>query len=230
MRARCSSCACTTSALALARAADSRRRASATSLSTALMLRLLKVSPRSCSLREQASLMITAKASSSPRANTSLTPAGTSEVVAAGEGAVRALKSWSRVRRFMARRPAEESTSVRVESWSAGGFEKNLFAAVITIESLSPTLTMAGFHVHLYRGRSAIGIHIGSLVGDVNIHINGLSRDHLGGGEEGNDPGLAGAAVNPRRPSSGSAHQQYLAGIYRAVEGIHDDGDENNHR
>ncbi len=67
MRARCSSCACTTSASALARAADSRRRASATSLRTALMLRLLNDSPRSISSREQASLMMTASSSSSLR-------------------------------------------------------------------------------------------------------------------------------------------------------------------
>ena len=43
----------------------------------------------------------------------------------------------------MARRPAEESTSVSVESCSPTDLEKNLLAAVFTIASSSPTLTMA---------------------------------------------------------------------------------------
>ena len=43
----------------------------------------------------------------------------------------------------MARRPADESTSVSVESCSFADFEKNLLAAVFTIASSSPTQTMA---------------------------------------------------------------------------------------
>ena len=43
----------------------------------------------------------------------------------------------------MARRPAEERTSVKVESCSSPDLEKNLFAAVLTMASSSPTLTMA---------------------------------------------------------------------------------------
>ena len=43
----------------------------------------------------------------------------------------------------MARRPAEDNTSVKVESCSACDLEKNLLAAVFTIASSSPTLTIA---------------------------------------------------------------------------------------
>ncbi len=138
MRARCSSWAWTTSASALARAADSRRLASATSLSTALMLRLLNESPRSSSSREHASLMMTASSSSSPRGM-----ASPEALTAAGALALRALKSWSCLSRLMARLPADESTSVSVESCSMEGLEKNLLAEVFTIVSSSPTLTIA---------------------------------------------------------------------------------------
>ena len=43
----------------------------------------------------------------------------------------------------MARRPADDKTSVSVESCSLLDLEKNLFAEVFTIASSSPTLTMA---------------------------------------------------------------------------------------
>ena len=93
--------------------------------------------------------MITASSSSSLRAGerqrARARPTRRAAAVAprAAPGRVRALKSWSCLSRLMARRPAEESTSVSVESCSPPDLEKNLLAAVFTIASSSPTLTMA---------------------------------------------------------------------------------------
>ena len=155
------------SALALASAALWRRRASATSLCTTLMFSELKISPRSVSSLLHAFRMMIASGSSSssaawmagmvrPTSNLSvpcllssvswLASRVTACVATGGStrvGVVLALNSWSCVSRLMARRPADESRSLRIAIWSFSGLEKKRLAAVLIRLSESPTLTMA---------------------------------------------------------------------------------------
>src|SRR5215212_7880441 len=141
-----------------------RRRASATSLCTTLMLSELKMRPRSVSSREHALRMITASGSSSssresfPSVETSARGVGGATAVtddvpgASTRDGPLAEKSWSCVSRLIARRPELESKSVIVFIWSASGLAKKRFAAVLMSWSVSPTETIA-----LARTRTLIG-------------------------------------------------------------------------
>ena len=105
-----------------------RRRASATSDCTTLMLSELKIRPRSVSSREHAFRMMMASGSSSSSdsvgtvnacvvAATTAVRAGGAPADSAGRtGVVFAEKSWSCVSRLIARRPELESKSVSVET------------------------------------------------------------------------------------------------------------------
>ena len=129
----------------------------------------------------------------------------------------------------MARRPAEESTSVSVESCSPPDLEKNLLAAVLTIASSSPTLTMAEARTVTFTGRrAAVGVDVGRLIGDLDVDVDGLRRDDAGLRDDRDDERLAGAAVDLQVPAA--AGEQDLARVHAAQERGDDDRGEDEDR
>ena len=129
--------------------------------------------------------------------------------------------SW--LSRLTARRPVDVSRSERVAVCSAWGLEKNLLAAVVIISLESPTETMAEASTRTLIGLGdPVPVHVGRLVGDVQVNVDGLGRDGRAGRQQGDLNGLARPLVDGRAAAE-AGDQADRAGVHGGQEPADDD-------
>ena len=219
IRERCSSCACTTSALAFARAADSRRRASATSESTARMFSELKDSPeieqftRTGVLDNNREFVVVFLLRADNRAL--LNRRQCAAVRNAGTGI------------------EELIVLEQVDGAASGGGKHVGQDAELLFRGLREKLVRGGLHHrfgfshrddcrrlhgHFDRVRLAVRIEVGGLVGDVDVDVDRRRRDHVTDREQRNDPRFSRAPIDTNtavRPTDETNFARFHVAIKR---------------